>query len=148
MTEAWRVYDRLYDDDRVTLISELREVDKRFREKASSRPPVSPVIVLAVGDGDMRASKISAGLASCRSPDIFQAASMFDFLDCQIMPTITTDLRCGAGTTKDESSALAFLCFWLQYGKSKVCSWRLLLVEGVSLTAFIYSGVHVPTKGP
>lgn len=37
MTEAWRVYDRLYDDDRVTFISEPPEVDKRFREKASRR---------------------------------------------------------------------------------------------------------------
>jgi toxin-antitoxin system PIN domain toxin len=37
MTEAWRVYDRLYDDDRVTFISEPPEVDKRFREKASKR---------------------------------------------------------------------------------------------------------------
>ena len=37
MTEAWRVYDRLYDDDGVTFISEPPEVDKRFREKASRR---------------------------------------------------------------------------------------------------------------
>jgi hypothetical protein len=37
MTEACRVYDRLYDDDRVTFISEPPEVDKRFREKASRR---------------------------------------------------------------------------------------------------------------
>jgi len=37
MTEAWRVYDRLYVDDRVTFISEPPEVDKRFREKASRR---------------------------------------------------------------------------------------------------------------
>ena len=37
MTQAWRVYDRLYDDDRVTFISEPPEVDKRFREKGSRR---------------------------------------------------------------------------------------------------------------
>jgi predicted nucleic acid-binding protein len=37
MTEAWRVYDRLYNHDRVTCISEPPEVDKRFREKASRR---------------------------------------------------------------------------------------------------------------
>jgi uncharacterized protein len=43
MTQAWRVYDRLYDDDRVTFISEPPEVDKRFREKASRRT-VSPKV--------------------------------------------------------------------------------------------------------
>jgi predicted nucleic acid-binding protein len=37
MTEAWRVYDRMYEDDRVTFISEPPEVDKRFREKATGR---------------------------------------------------------------------------------------------------------------
>jgi toxin-antitoxin system PIN domain toxin len=37
MSEAWRVYDRLYDDDRVTFISEPPEVDKPFREKATGR---------------------------------------------------------------------------------------------------------------
>ncbi len=37
MTEAWRVYDRLYDDDRVTFVAEPPEVDKRFREKATGR---------------------------------------------------------------------------------------------------------------
>ena len=37
MTQAWRVYDSLYDDDRVTFISEPPEVDKRFREKVSRR---------------------------------------------------------------------------------------------------------------
>jgi len=37
MTEAWRVYDRFYDDDRVTFLSEPPEVDKRFREKATGR---------------------------------------------------------------------------------------------------------------
>jgi hypothetical protein len=35
MKPAWRVHDRLYDDDRVKFISEPPEVDKRFREKAS-----------------------------------------------------------------------------------------------------------------
>jgi predicted nucleic acid-binding protein len=34
---AWRVYDRLYEDDRVTFVSEPPEVEKRFREKASGR---------------------------------------------------------------------------------------------------------------
>lgn len=37
MTEAWRVYDRLYDDDRVTFVAEPPEVDKRFRERATGR---------------------------------------------------------------------------------------------------------------
>ncbi|MGA3011312.1 MAG: TA system VapC family ribonuclease toxin [Terracidiphilus sp.] len=37
MSEAWRVYDRLYDDDRVTFVAEPPEVDKRFREKATGR---------------------------------------------------------------------------------------------------------------
>jgi predicted nucleic acid-binding protein len=37
MTEAWRVYDRLYHDDRVTFVAEPPEVDKRFREKATGR---------------------------------------------------------------------------------------------------------------
>jgi toxin-antitoxin system PIN domain toxin len=37
MTEAWRVHDRLYDDDRVTFIAEPPEVDKLFREKVSRR---------------------------------------------------------------------------------------------------------------
>jgi uncharacterized protein len=34
---AWRVYDRLYDDDRVMFISEPPEAERRFREKASGR---------------------------------------------------------------------------------------------------------------
>jgi uncharacterized protein len=34
---ALRVYERLYEDDRVTFISEPPEVEKRFREKASGR---------------------------------------------------------------------------------------------------------------
>lgn len=31
---AWQVYDKLYDDDRVTFMPEPPEVEKRFREKA------------------------------------------------------------------------------------------------------------------
>jgi uncharacterized protein len=37
ITAAWRIYDRLYEDDRVTFVSEPPEVEKRFREKASGR---------------------------------------------------------------------------------------------------------------
>jgi len=37
IAQAWRVYDRLYDDDRVTFVSEPPEVEKRFREKAVGR---------------------------------------------------------------------------------------------------------------
>jgi toxin-antitoxin system PIN domain toxin len=37
ITEAWRVYDRLYDDDRVSFVAEPVEVEKRFREKAVGR---------------------------------------------------------------------------------------------------------------
>jgi toxin-antitoxin system PIN domain toxin len=43
IAEAWRVYDRFYDDDRVTLISEPPEVEERFREKAVGRT-VSPKV--------------------------------------------------------------------------------------------------------
>lgn len=32
--EAWHVYDRFYDDDRVTFCSEPADVERRFREKA------------------------------------------------------------------------------------------------------------------
>src|SRR5271166_7204884 len=32
--EAWRVYDRFYDDDRVTFVPEPSDVEIRFREKA------------------------------------------------------------------------------------------------------------------
>ena len=35
--EAWRVYDRFYDDDRVTFVPEPSNVEKRFREKAVRR---------------------------------------------------------------------------------------------------------------
>jgi hypothetical protein len=37
IADAWRVYDRLYDDDRVTFVAEPVEVEKRFREKAVGR---------------------------------------------------------------------------------------------------------------
>jgi toxin-antitoxin system PIN domain toxin len=37
ITQAWRVYDRFYEDDRVTFLSEPPEVEKRFRENASGR---------------------------------------------------------------------------------------------------------------
>jgi len=37
IAEAWRVYDRLCDDDRVMFVSEPPEVERRFREKASGR---------------------------------------------------------------------------------------------------------------
>lgn len=35
--EAWRVYDRFFDDDRVAFVSEPSDVEKRFREKAVGR---------------------------------------------------------------------------------------------------------------
>lgn len=35
--EAWRVYDRFYDDDRVTFVPEPSDVEIRFREKALGR---------------------------------------------------------------------------------------------------------------
>lgn len=35
--EAWRVYDRLYDDDRVTFVAEPPDIDKQFRERATAR---------------------------------------------------------------------------------------------------------------
>ena len=37
IAEAWRVYDRFYEDNRVIFISEPPEVEKRFREKATGR---------------------------------------------------------------------------------------------------------------
>jgi toxin-antitoxin system PIN domain toxin len=43
MAEAWRVYDRFYDDDRVIFMGEPSEVEKRFREKAAGRT-VSPKV--------------------------------------------------------------------------------------------------------
>ena len=35
--EAWRVYDRFYDDDRVAFVAEPSDMEKRFREKALGR---------------------------------------------------------------------------------------------------------------
>lgn len=43
MSQAWRVYDCFYDDDRVTFLSEPAEVERRFREKAAGRI-VSPKV--------------------------------------------------------------------------------------------------------
>jgi len=43
MAEAWRVYDRFYDDDRVIFMGEPSEVEKRFREKSAGRT-VSPKV--------------------------------------------------------------------------------------------------------
>ena len=43
IAEAWRVYDRFYEDDRVTFFSEPPDVEKRFREKATGRT-VSPKV--------------------------------------------------------------------------------------------------------
>ena len=43
MAEAWKVYDRWYEDDRVTFVSEPAEVEDRFREKAKERT-VSPKV--------------------------------------------------------------------------------------------------------
>jgi len=37
MAAAWHVYDRFYDDDRVTFVAEPPEVEGRFREKATGR---------------------------------------------------------------------------------------------------------------
>lgn len=43
IAEAWRVYDRFYEDDRVLFVSEPPEVERRFREKAAGRT-VSPKV--------------------------------------------------------------------------------------------------------
>ncbi len=44
IAEAWRVYDRFYEDDRITIFSqEPPEVEKSFREKAAGRT-VSPKV--------------------------------------------------------------------------------------------------------
>ena len=44
IAEAWRVYDRFYADDRITIFSqEPPEVEKSFREKAAGRT-VSPKV--------------------------------------------------------------------------------------------------------
>jgi toxin-antitoxin system PIN domain toxin len=37
IAEAWHVYDRFYDDDRVTFVAEPSEVEKEFRERAVGR---------------------------------------------------------------------------------------------------------------
>lgn len=37
IAEAWRVYDRFYDDDRVRLIAEPKDAEKRFREWAAAQ---------------------------------------------------------------------------------------------------------------
>jgi toxin-antitoxin system PIN domain toxin len=37
IAQAWRVYDRFYDDDRVLFVAESPEVEQRFREKAVGR---------------------------------------------------------------------------------------------------------------
>jgi hypothetical protein len=37
MTEAWRVHDRLFDDDRVGFVAEPVEVETRFREYTTDR---------------------------------------------------------------------------------------------------------------
>jgi uncharacterized protein len=37
MVEAWRVYDRFYEDDRVRFLTEPREVEKLFRERTTGR---------------------------------------------------------------------------------------------------------------
>jgi len=37
IVEAWRVYDRFYDDDRVISVPEPTDAEKRFREKAAGR---------------------------------------------------------------------------------------------------------------
>ena len=34
--EAWRAYDRFFDDDRVTFLPEPQEVERQFRDRASS----------------------------------------------------------------------------------------------------------------
>ena len=37
MTQAWRVYERFYDDDRVSFLAEPFEVDKHFRGRSTGR---------------------------------------------------------------------------------------------------------------
>jgi len=37
MEEAWCVYDRFYDDDRVAFVAEPSDVEKRFRARAAGR---------------------------------------------------------------------------------------------------------------
>jgi uncharacterized protein len=37
MSQAWRVYDRFYDDDRVVFLAEPPEAEKNFRVRATGR---------------------------------------------------------------------------------------------------------------
>jgi len=37
MTEAWRVYDRFFEDDRVTFVTEPADVELPFRKSAVGR---------------------------------------------------------------------------------------------------------------
>lgn len=37
MADAWRVYDRFYDDERVMFVPEPPEVEKQFRARTSAR---------------------------------------------------------------------------------------------------------------
>jgi toxin-antitoxin system PIN domain toxin len=55
--EAWSVYDRFYDDDRVTFVPEPSDVEKRFRESAVGRA-ASPKVW---GDAWMLAMASAAG---------------------------------------------------------------------------------------
>jgi toxin-antitoxin system PIN domain toxin len=43
MGEAWRAYDRFFDDDRVSFVGEAPDVESLFRKKATGRT-VSPKI--------------------------------------------------------------------------------------------------------
>jgi len=57
IAEAWRVYDRFYDDDRVTFVAEPAEVEKEFRKRAAGRE-ASPKVW---GDAWMLALATAAG---------------------------------------------------------------------------------------
>jgi predicted nucleic acid-binding protein len=37
IAQAWRVFDRFFDDDRVIFVSEPPEIDRQFRETAVGR---------------------------------------------------------------------------------------------------------------
>ena len=39
MNDAWRAYDRLYEDDRVVFMPEPPDVEKRFRQNTRARTP-------------------------------------------------------------------------------------------------------------
>ena len=43
IAQAWKVYDRFYEDDRVAFVAEPPEIERRFRERASGRS-VSPKV--------------------------------------------------------------------------------------------------------